>query len=136
VELADTNDFNSDGSTDLLWEHYSGKLAIWDMTEGHQSGYHFLGSVGSHWSLADTGDYNGDAHADILWRHKTGAAAVWDIVDGAQVGYHFLGHRERVAPAVAAVDKGARLARAVIARSASDGGNPDAAPPPGLLRSQ
>ena len=60
------------------------------MNGGQQSGYHFLGSVSSDWSVADTGDYNGDGRADILWRHTTGAAAIWDVHDGQQVGYHVL----------------------------------------------
>jgi hypothetical protein len=66
------------------------KLAIWDMNGGQQSGYHFLGLVGSDWTVADTGDYNGDGHADILGRHTTGATAIWDIVNSQQAGFHFL----------------------------------------------
>jgi serralysin len=88
--VVDANDFNGDGRSDILWSHDSGQLAIWDMNGGQQSGYHFLGFVGSDWSVADTGDYNGDGHADILWRHTTGPTAIWDIHDGQQAGYHFL----------------------------------------------
>ena len=60
--IADTGDFNGDRTSDILWRHDSGQLAIWDMNDGQQSGYHFLGFVGSDWALTETGDFNGDGH--------------------------------------------------------------------------
>jgi hypothetical protein len=85
------NDHNGDLTSDLLWTHDSGQLAVWDMAGSQQSDYHFLGSVGSDWRVVNTGDFNTDGHIDILWRHHTGAVAVWDIRDGQQSDYHFVG---------------------------------------------
>jgi hypothetical protein len=49
--LADTNDYNADGQTDILWRHHSGAVAVWDINDSQQAGYHFLGPMGNEWHV-------------------------------------------------------------------------------------
>jgi ELWxxDGT repeat protein len=64
------NDFNGDGTSDLLWVNGS------TFTEWQSTGNGFnlnvdVGSVGAGWSLAGTGDFNGDGKSDLLWQNGT-----------------------------------------------------------------
>jgi hypothetical protein len=77
-----TGDFNGDGTSDILWRHSGGTVAIWEMEDGKAKTSIGLGTVDSSWTFADIGDYNGDGTSDILWRHSGGTAAIWEMDTG------------------------------------------------------
>ena len=58
--MAKTGDFNGDTHTDILWRHQGGAVAVWDIVNSQQAGYHFVADVGNDWHVADAGDFNGD----------------------------------------------------------------------------
>ena len=78
--IVGTHDFNRDRSTDILWQHSNGQLAIWFMNGTNFvraeliSGAPVLGRV---WRVAGLGDFNHDGHEDILFRHTDGYLLVW-----------------------------------------------------------
>jgi probable HAF family extracellular repeat protein len=88
--IADTSDFNGDGSTDVLWRQSSGSLALWSMNGSTVTSSNAVTSQGNavapdaSWSVAGTGDFGGDGEADILWRQSTGALVLWQM-NGASI---------------------------------------------------
>lgn len=76
------NDFNGNGSSDILWRNDSGYLTDWLSTAngGFVSNNINAGSgaVDNNWKIAGVGDFNGDGHSDILWQNSTtGAVTEW-----------------------------------------------------------
>jgi hypothetical protein len=74
------NDFDRDGSADLLWQFTDGSLVIWFMngnTLASTSPTSPLHPGDSHWQVVATGDFNGDSRPDIVWQHDDGWIAVW-----------------------------------------------------------
>jgi fibronectin type 3 domain-containing protein len=84
-KIAETADFNADGSPDYLWQHQlRGDLYIWFM-DGIASihGVSVPGEEDINWKVAGAADFNGDGRQDILWHnHATGDILVW-LMDGA-----------------------------------------------------
>ena len=80
---ADTNDFNGDGSSDLLWRNAAtGGLYEWDMKGGAISANLSLGAL-SGWTMLGSGDFNGDGTDDIVWRNDaTGNVDIWLMQNG------------------------------------------------------
>jgi uncharacterized membrane protein len=71
------NDFNGDGTSDLLWRNANGAAAIWLM-----NGTTALSSGGfgpySGWTvLGGEADFNGDGKSDLIWTRTDGAASIW-----------------------------------------------------------
>lgn len=85
-KATNTGDFNSDGSTDILWTRAVGDTAIWLMngTALRQVGSP-AGSMGAEWHVAGVGDFGGDRKADIAWGNNSGQAAIWSM-DGVTLG--------------------------------------------------
>ena len=100
--IAGTGDFNSDGTTDILWRcygvgPYQGLNDIWFM-----DGTAFLGEAvfsqvtDTAWEISGTGDFNGDGKTDILWRYY-GAGAyqglndIWYMTGASFLGEEVLG---------------------------------------------
>jgi hypothetical protein len=100
-EVPDTNwrivavdDFNSDGHSDLLWQHQtSGLIALWYMNGLTKiEGGGVLLSPGqvpdTNWKIRATGYVNADFHPDLIWQHQTtGLVSAWlmkgrQLVDG------------------------------------------------------
>jgi hypothetical protein len=86
--IVGVRDFNSDGQSDLLWQHQnSGMIAVWYMngltrTEG------VLLSPGqvadTDWKIRAIVLANGDDHPDLIWQHQTtGLISVW-LMQGSQ----------------------------------------------------
>jgi hypothetical protein len=76
-------DFNSDGKSDLIWQHTgTGTTAAWYMDgTSHTSGY-FGHVADTDWRIVTTGDFDSDGNADLIWQHLGGGnIAVW-YMDG------------------------------------------------------
>ncbi|MBL1173643.1 beta strand repeat-containing protein [Pantanalinema sp. GBBB05] len=73
-------DFNSDGSTDLLWRYPDlGATAVWFMNGLTYSTAVLLANTrDSSWSIGGVGDFNHDSKPDIIWRNATsGLTDIW-----------------------------------------------------------
>ncbi|MGH7966287.1 MAG: S8 family serine peptidase, partial [Candidatus Binatia bacterium] len=79
-----TPDFSSEGRSDILFRHASGRLTIWLMngTEVAEKGK--AGKPGRAWQVADTGDLNADGRSDIILRHTSGTITTW-LMNGRKV---------------------------------------------------
>jgi FG-GAP-like repeat/RTX calcium-binding nonapeptide repeat (4 copies) len=85
-----TNDFNSDGNSDILWRNIDGSIAIWSL-DGTIATSKSVGSLTSDWKIAGTGDFNGDLSDDILWRNDDGRVATWQLNDSTKTTSTVLG---------------------------------------------
>lgn len=93
--IAGTNDFNSDGVTDVLWQNAStGELSAWLVkSSGEVTGTQALSwkcdassGCSSTWRVAGTGDFNGDGAVDVLWHDKTsGELSAWLVKRSGEV---------------------------------------------------
>jgi hypothetical protein len=74
------NDFNGDGSSDLLWRNAgTGQVGIWNSNGSGGFTYQIINQGDPTWQLQDTGDLNGDGKADLLWRNTgSGQLGLWD----------------------------------------------------------
>ena len=89
--IADSHDFNADGTSDILWRDTAGDTTIWLMKNGNVSSGTGLGNVPPAWSVVGARDFNGDGNADILWRDTSGDTTIWlmsggSIVQGTSLG--------------------------------------------------
>jgi len=89
--IVGTNDFNHDGTADILWHNSStGETQIWNVNRDGNGGYRVssratvLGEngsaalVGLPWSIVGTNDFNQDGKGDILWYNSsTGETQIW-----------------------------------------------------------
>jgi hypothetical protein len=88
--VLDLADFNGDGRTDILWQHYNGASqadarSIWLMDGNGVIGGGMVANPGSDWSVVGTDDYDNDGKADLLWQHgPTGWNSEW-LMNGADV---------------------------------------------------
>ena len=74
------NDFNGDGSQDIIFQDAGGFLAAWFMSGDAVGSTGFLtpNNVGDKgWTVVGTGDFNGDGRSDLLYQHTDGTLAVW-----------------------------------------------------------
>jgi lipopolysaccharide export system protein LptA len=74
------DDFNGDGTSDILWFNPSnGNVAIWQM---HGTSVALEAGIGNidGWSVVGSGDFNGDGKSDILMDNPAnGNVAVWEM---------------------------------------------------------
>jgi hypothetical protein len=87
--IAGTGDFNSDGSTDILWHNTAtGVLKAWLMRGTIVMNYAEVSwqvAESSGWKIVGTGDFNRDGYSDVLWHHGgTGQVSAW-LLNGATV---------------------------------------------------
>jgi hypothetical protein len=89
-EIAAADDFNQDGTPDLLWRNYaSGQNVIWYLDNGFNFTYQSaLAPVADvNWRIEGSGDFSGDNQADILWRNRaTGQTLAWKMTTLTPVG--------------------------------------------------
>ncbi len=70
-------DFNNDQSSDILWRHDNGSVAVWlDDGSAHPPAAGF-GIADGAYAIAATGDVDGDGNDDILWRRSSGEVLAW-----------------------------------------------------------
>ena len=73
-----TGDFDSNGTSDILWQNSDGTPAIWLMNGMTAVAVGAVGfNPGPSWHVEGSGDYSGDGRSDILWQGDDGTAAVW-----------------------------------------------------------
>ena len=79
-------DFNSDGNSDLLWQHQtSGLIGLWYMNGLTRTEGVLLGQVSdTDWKIRGVTWVNGDVYPDLIWQHQTtGLISVW-LMKGRQ----------------------------------------------------
>jgi len=86
---ASPNDFNADGSPDIVFQADDGSVGVWYMNSGPDLISATLfnpGNVGDlGWRIVGTGDFNNDAKTDLLFQHTDGTLAVW-LLNGVDLG--------------------------------------------------
>jgi hypothetical protein len=89
VPTAAPNDFNADGSPDIVFQADDGSVGVWYMNSGPDLVSATLfnpGNVGDlGWRIVGTGDFNNDAKTDLLFQHTDGTLAVW-LLNGVDLG--------------------------------------------------
>ncbi len=78
------NDFNADGTSDILWQRDDGTPGVWLMNGLSPIFGAPSPNPGAAWHVIDAGDFDGDGKSDILWRGSDGTPAIW-LMDGLQV---------------------------------------------------
>lgn len=76
-QIQGTGNFDPDGTSDILWRHSSGALAIWLIRNGQFFVDKYPGGRSTDWQVRGVGDFDGDGASDILWRNATGALDIW-----------------------------------------------------------
>ena len=88
------NDFNSDGVSDVLWNHTSGAAYEWQLSGSTIIGEGFIGNNGdANWKIITSGDFNGDGRSDVLWQNSaTGQAYQYQMSGTSIIGQGFVGN--------------------------------------------
>jgi hypothetical protein len=120
-QIRATEDFDGNGSVDLLWHHQvTGKLYVWYMGSARADVAHegppayLTVSTGAYltpsampdtdWQIEGCADFNNDERGDLLWRHRTtGELYVWYL------GYVGAGDRAISGPTGLSVTGGSHL---------------------------
>ncbi len=79
-QIVGTQDFNGDGSVDILWQHSDGTLVVWLMSGVNFVRAEFISHApapDSAWRIAGVADFNRDGKADFLFRHRDGYLKIW-----------------------------------------------------------
>jgi len=76
-------DVNGDGRSDIVFQHDSGAVVIWEM--GNDAFGIKINAInlvdlnpGPAWHIVGLRDMNNDAHADILWQNDNGVTVLWE----------------------------------------------------------
>ncbi len=91
VMLEQHNDFNADGSLDIIWKDTSTNppsYKLWYMYGISKTSEGPLpASPGAGWDIVATGDFNHDYKPDLVWRNQsTGQNVVWYMNGATQLG--------------------------------------------------
>jgi hypothetical protein len=79
------DDFNSDGSADLIWENCAtGERTIWLLKNGvFDSSFFILPTVPPVWHIAGVGDFLGNGQSDLVFENTaTGQRAICILSNG------------------------------------------------------
>src|SRR5262249_41215721 len=96
IGAAIRGDLNDDMTSDIVWRHSSGTLAIWLMNGTQVIGGGELTIVDPAWQIAGVGDFNADNHADLFWRHTNQTGFIWlfgpvsggtGVIEGGPIQY-------------------------------------------------
>lgn len=80
-------DFDSDGESDVLWQHASGAVSVWFMNGGVMQGSSPIRDgtrIQAAWRVAGVGDFNNDGQPDILFQTANRLVRVW-LMQGTEV---------------------------------------------------
>jgi hypothetical protein len=79
-----TNDFNGEGTSDILWFNaVTGGVGQFEMNNGSPT-WQLIGTSGANWEIAGTGDFDGDGTDDILWFNPaTGGVGQFEMNNGS-----------------------------------------------------
>ena len=80
--VSQLQDFNGQGTADVLWRHSSGLVHLWFMNAGVIDGKASPATPPWDWTIQGVGDFNNNGHADILWRHTSGVIHIWFMTAG------------------------------------------------------
>jgi uncharacterized delta-60 repeat protein len=84
-DLQASNDFNLDGTVDVLWKNVvTGGSAIWYLGGSSGTAYQYgqvVNGIGDlNWNVVGSGDFNNDGNPDLLGRNSiSGAAVAWTL---------------------------------------------------------
>lgn len=84
-ERAAVGNFNSDATTDIVWQNSSGVLGGWLMADNARAATLDL-PLFPDWTAIGTGDFNGDGTTDILWQNRAGLVGEWFMGNGTRQG--------------------------------------------------
>ena len=89
--LIGLEDFNADGSADMLWYHIESGLLVAALLDGNSiiqvSSYGLALPALDGWSMLGLNDFNGDGRADILWNNAyTGEVKSWLLSEDGVIG--------------------------------------------------
>jgi hypothetical protein len=87
------NDFNGDGLTDIVFQHFNGALAVWFMNGNIRSSASFLNPPSNpdpDWRVVGSSDFNGDNRPDLLFQYIDGSLAAWFFNGTNQTSTSFL----------------------------------------------
>ena len=68
---------------DILWQHDSGALALWQMNGTTVVTIRALPNPGPIWHVVGDNDFNGDSADDIFFQNDNGALALWTGISAA-----------------------------------------------------
>ena len=85
VQTAPSDDLMGTGTSDLLFRHDGGTVALWSVQNGAVTASTGMGSLAPGWTIDASADFTGDGTADVLFQHTTGALAVWQVQNGVAV---------------------------------------------------
>lgn len=86
-KIVGTGDLNSDGKSDIVFQHTDGTIAAWLMDGDRQVTAVLLNPLrprDRNYAVAGTGDFNNDGMVDLLLQHSDGTLAVWTM-DGVNL---------------------------------------------------
>jgi len=84
------NDFNFDGTTDILWRNTAtGQNVVWYLNGVSFIGWgEFMPLTDQNWTVAGVADFNADTKPDILWRNiSTGQNVAWYLNGTTFIGW-------------------------------------------------
>jgi Ca2+-binding RTX toxin-like protein len=86
------NDFDGDGTADVLWRSSAGDTVIWNMKNGTKQSHTILENVSEigGWKVAGIGDFNGDGASDVLWHSNAGDTVIWNMKNGTKQSHTIL----------------------------------------------
>lgn len=80
-KAVDAEDFDDDGSADIVFQHDDGRIAIRLMTSSSNTSAFIIGTINPSWRIVGVTDFDGDGDNDILFQHANANLAVW-LMDG------------------------------------------------------
>ncbi|CAH2603337.1 Metallophos domain-containing protein [Rhodovastum atsumiense] len=83
-------DFLGTATTDLLFQHGGGTVALWSVANGAVTASSGLGTLPAGATVLASGDLTGDGIADILTQRADGSLAVWETHGGTVTTQHAL----------------------------------------------
>jgi hypothetical protein len=84
---AASDDFTDDGTSDILFEHSSGLVLSWHMSNGAISASNSVAGVTPDWDMVGTGRFHGTSTSDILFQNNiSGLVLDWQLSNGNFAG--------------------------------------------------